>query len=255
MWLGRLGRRFAVWPGAAIVALGIAAPAPARMPAPDATPVVASAPHPPGRVFVARSAQGRELRALHIGSERGPVILIVGAIHGNEPAGIAVARDLLADGRRERSNLWVVSDLNPDGVARGTRQNARGVDLNRNFPWRWQSAGQVGDLEFPGPHVLSEPESRFAARLIERIRPGVTIWFHQPFGVVDASGGSRAVERRFASRVGLPFRELPRYRGSVASWQNHRFRSATAFVVELPPGALDDASVERYAHAVETAAQ
>jgi murein peptide amidase A len=222
---------------------------------PDSTLVAASAPRPRAEAFVARSAQGRELRAVHIGSERGPAILIVGAIHGNEPAGIAVARDLLADARRERTNLWVVSDVNPDGVAHGTRQNARGVDLNRNFPWRWQPAGKVGELEFPGPHVLSEPESRFAVMLINRIRPVVTVWFHQPFGVVDASGGSRGVERRFASRVGLPLRQLPRYHGSVASWQNDRFRSATAFVVELPPGSLDDSSVERYARAVEIAAQ
>jgi murein peptide amidase A len=255
MWLGGLGSRSAVWPCAAIVALGNVVPAQAWTPSPDADAVVASVPSPPAKAFVARSAQGRELRALHVGSERGPAILIVGAIHGDESAGIAVARDLLADGRHERSNLWVVSDLNPDGVARGTRQNARGVDLNRNFPWRWQAAGQLGDLEFPGPRVLSEPESRFAYSLIRRIRPVITVWFHQPFGVVDASGGSRSVEQRFARRVGLPLQRLPRYRGSVASWQNHRFRSATAFVVELPPGSLDDAGVERYAHAVEAAAQ
>jgi hypothetical protein len=103
--------------------------------------------------------------------------------------------------------------------------------------------------------VLSEPESRFAVMLINRIRPVVTVWFHQPFGVVDASGGSRSVERRFASRVGLPLRKLSRYHGSVTSWQNHRFPSTTAFVVELPPGSLDDSSVERYARAVEIAAQ
>jgi protein MpaA len=255
MRTGRLGSRSAVWPGAAIVALGIAVAAPAGIQARDATPVGASTPRPRAVAFVARSAEGREIRALHIGSERGPAILIVGAIHGSEPAGIAVARDLLVDARHEHSNLWVVTDLNPDGVARNTRQNARGVDLNRNFPWRWHAAGRIGDLEFPGPHALSEPESRFAATLIERIRPVVTIWFHQPFGVVDASGGSRSVEQRFASRVGLPLRQLGRYRGSVASWQDHRFRSATAFVVELPPGPLDDSSVERYAHAVETAAR
>jgi murein peptide amidase A len=205
--------------------------------------------------FVARSVEGRVLRAVRIGSGRGPAILVFGAIHGNEPAGIAVARDLLADAKLVRSNVWVVSDLNPDGVARGTRQNAHGVDLNRNVPWQWRSAGQRGDLEFSGPRVLFEPESRFAYALIRRVHPRVTIWFHQPFGVVDASGGSFRVEQRFARRVGLPVRELARYHGSAASWQDHRFRSATAFVVELPPSALSDASVESYRRAVELAAR
>jgi protein MpaA len=207
------------------------------------------------RAFVARSADGRQLRALHVGSARGPAILVFGAIHGNESAGIAIASDLLADGRGEHANLGIVGDLNPDGVARGTRQNARGVDLNRNFPWHWQTAGHVGDLEYPGPYALSEPESRFAYTVIERIRPSVTLWFHQPFGIVDASGGSRRVEQLFARRVGLPLRQLTRYRGSVATWQNHRFSSTTAFVVELPPGRLGDVAVERYAHAVEFAAR
>jgi len=203
--------------------------------------------------IVGRSVEGRMIRAVHVGSTRGPVILVVGAIHGDESAGIAVARDLVGDKRHVRANLWVVTDLNPDGVARSTRQNARGVDLNRNFPWRWHAAGRVGDLEFPGPRVLSEPESRFAFKLIRRIHPLVTVWFHQPFGVVDASGGSRRIEARFAHRVGLPLQRLTRYRGSVATWQNHRFPSTTAFVVELPAGPLAGASVERYAQAVELA--
>ena len=147
-----------------------------------------------------------------------------------------------------------MSDLNPDGVARGTRQNARGVDLNRNFPWRWIVAGKTGEPEYSGSRVLSEPESRFAFTLIRRVHPRVTIWFHQPLGVVDASGGSLRVEQRFANRVGLPVRQLPRYRGSAASWQNHQSSSSTAFVVELPSGVLSDTTVERYAHAVEVAA-
>ncbi len=166
-----------------------------------------------------------------------------------------MVRDLLADSRTIRSNVWVVPDLNPDGVARNTRQNADGVDLNRNFPWRWQPAGHKGDLQYSGPSELSEPESRFALALIARVHPAVTIWFHQPLAVVDESGGSLSVERRFARRVGLPLRRLQRYRGSATTWQNHRFPGTTAFVVELPPGALDEAMIERYAHAVEAAAR
>ena len=148
-----------------------------------------------------------------------------------------------------------MDELNPDGVAAGTRQNARGVDLNRNFPWRWRAAGRRGDLQYSGPRVLSEPESRVASRLILGLRPRVTIWFHQPLRIVDESGGSVAVERRFARAVGLPLRRLPRYHGSASSWQNTRLPGTTAFVVELPPGPPTPAQAARYRDGVLTIAR
>jgi protein MpaA len=137
--------------------------------------------------------------------------------------------------------------LNPDGVAAGTRGNAHGVDLNRNFPWRWRP---LGGVYYSGPRPLSEPETRLAYRLIRRLRPAISIWFHQHLDVVDESGGSLAVERRFASLVGLPLARLPREPGSAVEWEDHAFPGTTAFVVELPPGALPAASVARYASAV-----
>jgi protein MpaA len=82
------------------------------------------------------------------------------------------------------------------------------------------------------------------------VRPQVTIWFHQPLGLVDESGGSIAIERRFARLAGLPLRRLTRYPGSAAGWQNHRLPRSTAFVVELPPGSPWSARATRYAHAV-----
>jgi protein MpaA len=234
---------------------GVVHDAPRALAAPLPSPCTAARVSCTAAALSARSVDGRALRAVHVGSRQGPAVLVFGAVHGNESAGIAVARDLLADAALIRTNVWVVADLNPDGVARGTRQNARSVDLNRNFPWRWQRVGQPGEFAYPGPRVLSEPESRFAFDLIMHLRPTVTIWFHQPLGVVDASGGSLRVERRFAARVGLPVRQLQRYRGSATTWQDHRVRGSTAFVVELPRGSLAKAAIERYAHAVELAAR
>ena len=203
------------------------------------------------QLTIGRSVRGRRIVAWELGAPSAPLrVLVVGAVHGNEPAGIAVARALERAAPPDSIDLWTIDDLNPDGVATGTRQNADGVDLNRNFPFGWRAAGVRGDQQYPGPRPLSEPESRAAHALILRIRPAITIWFHQPLGVVDESGGDIAVVRRFARASGLPLRRLTRYPGSAAGWQNHALAGSTAFVVELPAGPLSARSVARLRDAV-----
>jgi murein peptide amidase A len=203
------------------------------------------------RMRIGRSVRGRPIVAAVRGDPTArDRFLVIGCVHGDETAGIRVARRLTAHAAPRDAALWIVPTLNPDGVAAGTRGNARGVDLNRNFPFAWRA---LGGLEYSGAHPLSEPESRAAAGLIERIRPDVTIWLHQPFGLVDLSGGEAAIERRYAQLVGLPPVRLRRYHGSASSWQNHALPRSTAFVVELPalvPGAL----VRRAAAAILTLA-
>src|SRR5207253_466 len=202
-------------------------------------------------VVLGRSVQGRPIRAFEVGDPASPRrVLVVGCIHGNEPAGIAIA-DALAQGPAALGVvLWIVPDLNPDGVAADTRQNADRVDLNRNFPEHWRPIGHPGDQQYSGPHALSEPESRIADALIERVRPAVSIWFHQPLDVVDQSGGDPGVERRFAALSGLPLRRLTRYPGSAVGWQDQTLPGTTAFVVELPGGRLTHGEIDRYARAV-----
>jgi murein peptide amidase A len=192
----------------------------------------------------------RPIRVTETGTLGAPSILVVGGVHGNEPAGIAVARDLITDPPHRGVLLWVIPSLNPDGVVGGTRQNAHGVDLNRNFPWRWQRIGNPGGLYYSGPHALSEPESRLARRLILGRRPYISIWFHQHENLVDESGGDVGIERRYASLTDMRLGRLPRYPGSAVGWQNHRLPGTTAFVVELPAGSLSPRAVERFADAI-----
>jgi protein MpaA len=199
------------------------------------------------------SVQGRPIVAVARGGPDAPtVILVVGIIHGNEPAGTRVTQRLRQLPVPRGVRLWLVDRLNPDGVVLRTRQNAHGVDLNRNFPYRWQRQA-TGPGQYPGRRPLSEPESRAAARLILRVRPSVTVWFHQHVGpaLVDLSGGNAAVERRYARLVGFPVGRLRRYPGSAAGWENHRFPGMTAFVVELPWGLPPPpAEVTRLARAI-----
>src|SRR5581483_11718720 len=115
------------------------------------------------RTFVlGRSLRGRPIVGIEVGDLGARRrALIVGCIHGNEQAGIAIARWLAATPPPKGVDLWVVPVLNPDGVAAGTRGNGEGVDLNRNFPWRWR---RLEGVYFSGPRPLSEPESRVAYR-------------------------------------------------------------------------------------------
>jgi murein peptide amidase A len=204
---------------------------------------------------VGRSVQGRPIRLLERGNPESPrVVLVVGCIHGNECAGLAVTRRLARAAPPRRFQLWILPRLNPDGYAARTRQNARGVDLNRNFPARWRAGGRPWDPEYPGPRPLSEPETRIARRVVLRLRPDVTIWYHQPQRVVRAWGRSRPVARRYARLAHAPYRSIRWPNGTAPRWQNRRLGQAS-FVVELRPGRLPAAAAARHARAVRALAR
>jgi murein peptide amidase A len=208
------------------------------------------APH--ATVRVGESTRGHPIRA-HIlrRTVGGPVVLVVGAIHGDEPASAEVVRRLV-DGRPSQGVVVAVSSLNPDGLEAGTRTNARGVDVNRNFGSGWEASGEPGDPEYSGPSPFSERESRVARSLIRRLRPDATVWFHQQHEppVVRAWGHSVDAARAYARLAGMSFEALPWLAGSAPNWQNHRFEGASAFVVELPWGEVPEGELRWHETAV-----
>jgi murein peptide amidase A len=202
-------------------------------------------------VLLGRSELGRPIRARRVGNPRSPrKILVFGCIHGTECAGTKVARMALELVRPIEGDLWVVQNLNPDGLALGVRQNGRGVDLNRNFDGGWSPRGRRWDAEHSGPRPFSERESRIARDLVLRLRPQVTIWYHQPQDVVRAWGPSVPAARGFAALAGERFRALPWLAGTAPHWQNRRLPDTSSFVVELPPGELPDERARRHARAI-----
>jgi murein peptide amidase A len=191
------------------------------------------------RSVIGHSVEGRPIVSVRLGSKDPTTrMLVIGAVHGNERAGLRIAHLLISSGAPREAEIVVVPTLNPDGVAARTRGNAHGVDLNRNFPFDWRP---LTGGEYSGPRPLSEPESRAAHRFILRTRPDVTIWFHQPFGLIDRPKGNPFAARRFSQLIGLPLVDLPgRYPGSASRWQNHRLPRTEAFVAELPRRVSDD---------------
>ena len=184
----------------------------------------------PRLLLLGRSYDGRPIRAYRLGNPAARRVLVVGSVHGDEPAGVTVARRLLRRPPPLRTEFWVVPTLNPDGLARRTRANARGADLNRDF-------GR-----------FSQRETRIARRLLARVRPSLSIWFHQPEGVVRAFGPSVAVARRYATLADEPYRTIRWPPGSASRWQNGR--DQRSFVVELGTGRLRPKVAARHVRAL-----
>lgn len=205
------------------------------------------------RVLFGRSVEGRELVARRIGDASSRrTALIVGEIHGDEEAGQRIVKDFRREHRRyRRAAVWTVAGVNPDGHAADQRKNANGVDLNRNFPVGWSGAEPRSSGYYGGPRPFSEPEARAVARLVKRIDPDVTVWFHQPWGaVLAACEGDAWAERTYARISGLPLdrcrgQDLP---GTVSRWMESR--GGNSFVVELGEQAPDAGERRRHVRAL-----
>lgn len=204
-------------------------------------------------VKVGESVKGRGIEVRRYGDPAADFkALIVGSIHGDEPEGMRVVHQLnqLARQGIRRVDLWTIRTLNPDGLARGTRKNAHGVDLNRNFGYRFDPTLSNGYESGPGP--FSEPESRTIRRLASGRDFDLSIWYHQPWGrTLAPCGDRRRYARVYARLSGLGTgpgcdHDLP---GSAINWLHHEF-GTIAFVVEFPEGRLPKGQVKRHAKAV-----
>lgn len=213
--------------GAATVVQGVADAGPAHA---EAAPTGTA----PGRRLLGRSTRGRPILVHRLGpANAATTVLVVGSIHGSEPAGIPIAQALLTQTPPLGVRLIVVPTMNPDGDALHRRQNARGVDLNRNFPGGVH-AGRPGDVYYSGPKDASEVETRLMRSLLEQVRPDALIVYHQHLDVVDHCGGDVAISRAYAADTGMRLTHLARYPGSMATWLHRLLPDCTILTVELP---------------------
>jgi hypothetical protein len=88
------------------------------------------------------------------------------------------------------------------------------------------------------------------AAFILRIKPKLTIWYHQPLAEVYGSDPHVAVLKRYARLSGLPYHKLTAPRGAATRWQRRQFPGSPAFVVEFPAGPISTATARRNAKAV-----
>lgn len=173
-----------------------------------------------------------------------PRVLVVGGIHGDEPETTTVLSSALRSLPPWALRCALVLAANPDGLVRGTRANANGVDLNRNLPtsdWSVEETTHRWGLEGPsevalgtGGHAGSEPETRALIGLVERLRPEVVVAVHAPLACVDDPGAT-PLGSWLAELGGLPLVNGVGYPtpGSLGTWGHERRLPVITY--ELPP--------------------
>lgn len=152
-----------------------------------------------------RSGDGVALRVF-LPDGDGPVAgLVTAAQHGEEAHTALLARRLLERVPASASRWAVIPCLNPDGLLNGTRQNAAGVDLNRNFPastWRSDASftyppgiaperrvlANRTNRSSPGAYAGSEPETQALMALVERLQPPLVVDLHSPLELILVRG-------------------------------------------------------------------
>ena len=143
-----------------------------------------------------RSVEGRPLRVYVLENntpqDTSDVTLIYAAVHGNETSTPGVVERLRAHLKRHAGlvrgrRVLLLPVLNPDGLARGSRRNARNVDINRNYPGTWKLIRERNGTK-GGTSPASEPETQGMIRLVTRYRPRKIVSIHQPLNCLIYSG-------------------------------------------------------------------
>lgn len=134
-----------------------------------------------------------------------PPAIVFGAMHGDEPASALQAERLAEEliDRPPGRETWIIPALNVDGLLAGTKNNARDVDLNRNFASANWTAEHKGGY-FPGATPESEPENQALAALIARIGAERLIALHATFKVMNWDGRGRELAEEMGRLAGYP---------------------------------------------------
>ena len=209
---------------------------------------------------IGESVHGREITLCHVGGSHvgsKNSVLVIGSVHGTELAGLSVVDEIIKQGAID-SDLWVIRNANPDGAALNTRQNANGIDLNRNFPTDWLPSDPTLGT-FSGYSPASEPETHALMQIIDELKPRTIITIHQPYGLIDcAYDRGPELSQRLADLTGLPMQCIPgewsgsitnKYTGTISIWVNKRYKDSTALAFEIA-AEVTPAQIQRYAKAL-----
>jgi protein MpaA len=184
------------------------------------------------------------------GPRTGPVdILLIAAMHGDENETTVILSEALRRIPVGCIKNPVILSTNPDGALQGTRSNARGVDLNRNWPtanwspdtvYHKDHGGAVQDIGLsPGTSPGSEAETRALLDLIQVLKPKTVISLHAPLACVEDPQAT-PLASWIADRVNLPMVRDVGYAtpGSFGTWSAEQ--DINIITWELPSEPLAD---------------
>jgi murein tripeptide amidase MpaA len=170
-----------------------------------------------------------------------------GGTHANEQLGMELAYEwveFLLDGYGDdETATWIVENrhtyimplVNPDGNHLDSRTNARGVDMNRNYPVGWGALDENRPPVGPGSYPASEPEVQTVLEWWDETEPDYVNSFHSgidlmlyPPGYEEAKPADQQVYRRICEEIGEPDPEFcgpiystiyPAAGGSIEPWR------------------------------------
>lgn len=171
-------------------------------------------------ILLGRSVEGRAIMAWEFG-EGEDTTLFVGVVHGDEPGGKPLLQRLCWYLREHPEEIAghrvvVIPVANPDGLARRTRRNAHGVDINRNFPTSdWNRAKSAREKRL-GPG--SEPETQVLIKAVDLFRPTKIVTIHSSANCVDYDGPARGLATIMAREAGYRVWRIGALPGSFGSY-------------------------------------
>lgn len=136
---------------------------------------------------------------------KGPEVLILGGVHGDEIEGVIAAQELLKNFMGNfpyQLSLTLVPQFNLEGVIFKTRGNGNGVDLNRNLPTQDWSPEVKTPRYHPGSHAGSEAENQGLMKYIEERKPSFILSLHSWEPVLNVNGDCRAFAEVIAQHTG-----------------------------------------------------
>lgn len=139
-----------------------------------------------------------------------PHVLIIGGVHGDESEGVVAAHGLLGkfiESYTYKLKMTVIPALNLDGVLAKTRQNANGVDLNRNLPTQDWTSEVLNPRYFPGTKPNSEPENQALTDFIQREKPRIIYSLHSWNPLLNVNGKCRKEAEVIHQLTGYPIQE------------------------------------------------
>ncbi|MGB0112356.1 MAG: DUF2817 domain-containing protein [Ilumatobacteraceae bacterium] len=202
-------------------------------------------PPPPSRrwstVSIGPSALGRPIEmwtsAAPAGERRR--ILVVSGVHGNEVITRPLAESIAHAAVPDDVSLSIIASANPDGWAKQSRRNAHGVDLNRNFPWRWSRSDG-------GHGPASAPETRALMDAVVASRADLAVWIHQPLAyVAPLHGCPREYADAWRAHVGDRRRDGLDQHGGGETW-TARVAGIPSMLVEVATWSASSALIEAH---------